>query len=132
MHHVFDHSPIVAVAADDALLVPVIKDADAKSLGAIARESRRLAERVRAGEVSPPELSGATFTVSNLGMAGMTAITAVVSPGQAAILGVGGEPVGGEGVGDGMHGRPQRTLAVTGGHLSGQRAEVVQLVRATQ
>lgn len=79
----------VAVAADDALLVPVIKDADAKSLGAIARESRRLAERVRAGEVSPPELSGATFTVSNLGMAGMTAITAVVSPGQAAILGVG-------------------------------------------
>jgi pyruvate dehydrogenase E2 component (dihydrolipoamide acetyltransferase) len=79
----------VAVATEDALIVPVLKDADTKSLGTIARESRRLAERVRSGEISPPELSGATFTVSNLGMFGMTAITPVVNPPQAAILGVG-------------------------------------------
>jgi pyruvate dehydrogenase E2 component (dihydrolipoyllysine-residue acetyltransferase) len=79
----------VAVAADDALVVPVVKDADTLSLGAIARETRRLAERVRAGEVTPPELSGATFTVSNLGMYGMTAIAPVINPPQAAILGVG-------------------------------------------
>jgi pyruvate dehydrogenase E2 component (dihydrolipoamide acetyltransferase) len=79
----------VAVAAEDALVVPVVKDADTKSLGSIARETRRLAERVRTGEISPPELSGGTFTVSNLGMFGMTAITPVISPPQAAILGVG-------------------------------------------
>ncbi|MGD0455106.1 MAG: dihydrolipoamide acetyltransferase family protein [Solirubrobacteraceae bacterium] len=79
----------VAVAAEDALVVPVVKDADAKSLGSIARETRRLAERVRSGEISPPELSGGTFTVSNLGMFGMTAITPVINPPQAAILGVG-------------------------------------------
>jgi pyruvate dehydrogenase E2 component (dihydrolipoamide acetyltransferase) len=79
----------VAVAADDALLVPVVMDADAKSLGAIARETRRLAQRVRADEITPPELAGATFTVSNLGMFGMTAISPVINPPQAAILGVG-------------------------------------------
>jgi pyruvate dehydrogenase E2 component (dihydrolipoamide acetyltransferase) len=80
----------VAVASEDALVVAVLKDADTKSLGSIARESRRLAERVRSGEISPPELSGATFTVSNLGMFGMSAITPVINPPQAAILGVGG------------------------------------------
>jgi pyruvate dehydrogenase E2 component (dihydrolipoamide acetyltransferase) len=79
----------VAVAAQDALVVPVVKDADTKSLGSIARETRRLAERVRTGEITPPELSGGTFTVSNLGMFGMTAITPVINPPQAAILGVG-------------------------------------------
>jgi pyruvate dehydrogenase E2 component (dihydrolipoamide acetyltransferase) len=79
----------IAVAAQQALVVPTIFDADQKSLGAIASESRGLAERVRAGTVTPPELGGATFTVSNLGMYGMTAITPVVNAPQAAILGVG-------------------------------------------
>jgi pyruvate dehydrogenase E2 component (dihydrolipoamide acetyltransferase) len=79
----------IAVAADHALVVPTIFDADQKSLGTIADESRRLAARVRAGKVTPSELSGATFTVSNLGMYGMTAITPVINPPQAAILGVG-------------------------------------------
>jgi pyruvate dehydrogenase E2 component (dihydrolipoamide acetyltransferase) len=79
----------VAVAADGALVVPTVFDADVKSLGQVARETRRLAERVRDGSVTPPELSGATFTVSNLGMFGMTAITPVINPPQAAILGVG-------------------------------------------
>jgi pyruvate dehydrogenase E2 component (dihydrolipoamide acetyltransferase) len=79
----------VAVAGEDALVVPVVLDADTKSLGGIARETRRLAARVRSGEISPPELSGGTFTVSNLGMFGMTAITPVINPPQAAILGVG-------------------------------------------
>jgi len=79
----------IAVAADGALVVPTIFDADERSLGAIAAEARRLASRVREGTVSPPELSGATFTVSNLGMYGMTAITPVINVPQAAILGVG-------------------------------------------
>jgi pyruvate dehydrogenase E2 component (dihydrolipoamide acetyltransferase) len=79
----------VAVAAPDTLVVPTVFDADTKSLGAIAAESRRLAERVRSAEITPAELSGATFTVSNLGMYGMSAITPVINPPQAAILGVG-------------------------------------------
>jgi pyruvate dehydrogenase E2 component (dihydrolipoamide acetyltransferase) len=69
--------------------VPTIFDADHKSLGQIAREARDLAARVRSGEVRPDELGGGTFTVSNLGMYGMTAITPVISVPQAGILGVG-------------------------------------------
>ena len=79
----------VAVAAQDALVVPTIFDADQKSLGAIAREARRLIERVRDKEITPPELSGGTFTVSNLGMYGIERFTAIINPPQAAILTVG-------------------------------------------
>jgi pyruvate dehydrogenase E2 component (dihydrolipoamide acetyltransferase) len=79
----------VAVATDDALIVPTVFDADTRSLGTIAREARRLAEGVRSGQIAPAELEGGTFTVSNLGMFGMTAIRPVINPPQAAILGVG-------------------------------------------
>jgi pyruvate dehydrogenase E2 component (dihydrolipoamide acetyltransferase) len=79
----------VAVAAQDALVVPTVFDADRKSLGQIAREARALAERVRAGAITPPELSGGTFSVSNLGMFGITSFVPVINPPQAAILGVG-------------------------------------------
>jgi pyruvate dehydrogenase E2 component (dihydrolipoamide acetyltransferase) len=79
----------IAVAAADALIVPTIADADTRSVGAIAREARRLAATVRDGSVTPHDLAGATFSVSNLGMYGMTAITPVINPPQAAILGVG-------------------------------------------
>ncbi len=79
----------IAVAAEGALIVPTIRDADRQSIGEIATESRRLAERVRDGSVTPAELSDGTFTVSNLGMFGMTAIVPVVNVPQAAILGVG-------------------------------------------
>ena len=79
----------VAVAAQDALIVPTIFDADRKSLGEIARLARELAGKVRDATVTPPELSGGTFTVSNLGMFGITNFTAVINPPQAAILAVG-------------------------------------------
>jgi pyruvate dehydrogenase E2 component (dihydrolipoamide acetyltransferase) len=79
----------VAVAAQEALVVPTVFDADRKSLGEIARDARALAERVRANAVTPPELSGGTFTVSNLGMFGVTEFSAVINPPQAAILAVG-------------------------------------------
>ncbi|MBW3609522.1 MAG: 2-oxo acid dehydrogenase subunit E2 [Actinobacteria bacterium] len=79
----------VAVAAQDALVVPTVFDADRKSLHEIARETRALAERVRSGAITPPEVSGGTFTVSNLGMYGVTDFTAVINPPQAAILAVG-------------------------------------------
>jgi pyruvate dehydrogenase E2 component (dihydrolipoamide acetyltransferase) len=79
----------VAVAAEGALVVPTVFDADEKSLGEIARETRALAERVRAATITPPELGGATFTVSNLGMYGMRSFTAIINPPQACILSVG-------------------------------------------
>ena len=79
----------IAVATENALIVPTIFDADRKGLTAIARDARALAERVRAGVVTPPELSGGTFTVSNLGMFGITEFAAVINPPQAAILAVG-------------------------------------------
>jgi pyruvate dehydrogenase E2 component (dihydrolipoamide acetyltransferase) len=79
----------VAVATADALVVPTVFDAEEKSLGEIAREARALAERVRAGTITPPELSGGTFTVSNLGMHGISSFAAIVNPPQAAILSVG-------------------------------------------
>jgi pyruvate dehydrogenase E2 component (dihydrolipoamide acetyltransferase) len=79
----------VAVAGQDALVVPTVFDADVKSLGQIARDARAVAERVRAGAITPPELSGGTFTVSNLGMFGIKRFVAVINPPQAAILAVG-------------------------------------------
>ena len=79
----------VAVAAQDALVVPTIFDADRKSLGEISRDARGLAGKVRDGKISPPELSGGTFSVSNLGMFGIKRFTAVINPPQAAILAVG-------------------------------------------
>jgi pyruvate dehydrogenase E2 component (dihydrolipoamide acetyltransferase) len=79
----------IAVAGQDALIVPTIYDADNKSLGQISREARALAERVREGKITPPELSGGTFSVSNLGMFGIKRFVAVINPPQAAILAVG-------------------------------------------
>ncbi len=79
----------VAVAAQDALVVPTVFDADSKALGEIAREARALAARVRDGSITPPELGGGTFTVSNLGMYGIKSFNAIINPPQAAILSVG-------------------------------------------
>ncbi len=79
----------VAVAARDALVVPTVFDADRKGLRQIAADSRALAERVREGTITPPELSGGTFTVSNLGMYGIDNFSAVINTPQAAILAVG-------------------------------------------
>jgi pyruvate dehydrogenase E2 component (dihydrolipoamide acetyltransferase) len=79
----------VAVAGEDALIVATVFDCDRKSLGQIARDARALAEKVRDKSITPPELSGATFTVSNLGMFGIEQFTAIINPPQAAILTVG-------------------------------------------
>jgi pyruvate dehydrogenase E2 component (dihydrolipoamide acetyltransferase) len=79
----------IAVAAQDSLIVPTVFDADGKTLLDIAREARTLVERVRQRTVTPAELSGATFTVSNLGMYGVASFAAIINPPQAAILAVG-------------------------------------------
>jgi pyruvate dehydrogenase E2 component (dihydrolipoyllysine-residue acetyltransferase) len=79
----------VAVAAPEALVVPTVFDADRKGLRQIATDTRALAAKVRDGSITPPELSGGTFTVSNLGMYGIDSFEAVINMGQAAILSVG-------------------------------------------
>jgi pyruvate dehydrogenase E2 component (dihydrolipoamide acetyltransferase) len=80
----------VAVATDDALLVPVVFDADQKSLVQIAAETRRLADAARRRALGPDEMRHGTFTVSNLGMFGVRSFTAIIDPPQTAILAVGG------------------------------------------
>ncbi len=79
----------VAVAAQDALVVPTVFDADLKGLRQISNETKALAARVREGSITPPELSGGTFTVSNLGMYGISNFHAVINTPQAGILAVG-------------------------------------------
>ncbi|MFO7563064.1 MAG: dihydrolipoamide acetyltransferase family protein [Enhygromyxa sp.] len=79
----------VAVAVDDGLVVPVIRYADQKSLEAISLETRDLGKRARNKQLRPEEMSGSTFSVSNLGMFGIEEFSAVVNPGEAGILAVG-------------------------------------------
>jgi pyruvate dehydrogenase E2 component (dihydrolipoamide acetyltransferase) len=79
----------VAVAAQDTLVVPTLFDADQRSLGHVAAKTRELIGKVRDGSITPPELSGGTFTVSNLGMYGIDSFSAVINPPQAALLAVG-------------------------------------------
>lgn len=79
----------VAVAVEEGLLVPVVKDADLLSLRSLAAAIKELAEKARSGELGPDEYSGGTFTLSNLGMFGLEEFTAIINPPEAGILAVG-------------------------------------------
>jgi len=79
----------IAIALDDGLLVPVLRDADRKDLSELARERERLEQHARAGRLAQHEFGGAVFTVSNLGTLGVDRFTAIVNPPEAAILAVG-------------------------------------------
>jgi pyruvate dehydrogenase E2 component (dihydrolipoamide acetyltransferase) len=79
----------IAVALDDGLIVPVLRAVEQKSVRQIARESRDLVERARAGRLKQSEIEGGTFTVSNLGMFGIPSFSAVVNPPEPGILAVG-------------------------------------------
>lgn len=79
----------LAVALDEGLIVPVVRDADRKSLKEIAGEAKTLAEKARAGRLTLEDVSGGTFTVSNLGMYGVDAFTPILNTPQTGILGVG-------------------------------------------
>ena len=79
----------VAVALEDGLIVPVIRDCDRRSLGEIAREAKSLIERARGKKLRPEEYSGGTFAISNLGMYDVVEFTAVIDPAHGAILAVG-------------------------------------------
>jgi pyruvate dehydrogenase E2 component (dihydrolipoamide acetyltransferase) len=86
----YEHADIgVAVAIEDGLITPVVRSADQKSLSQIASEVRDLAERARSRKLKPEEYTGATFSISNLGMFGIDEFTAVINPPEGAILAVG-------------------------------------------
>lgn len=80
----------VAVAIEDGLITPIIRSADRKGIGQIAKEIKEMAGRAREKKLRPEEYTGATFSVSNLGMFGIDEFTAVINPPEAAILAVGG------------------------------------------
>jgi pyruvate dehydrogenase E2 component (dihydrolipoamide acetyltransferase) len=79
----------LAMAVENAVVTAVIKGADRAALGDIARQRTQLAERARANRLQPADISGATFTISNLGMFSVDAFTAIIVPPQAGILAVG-------------------------------------------
>jgi len=79
----------IAVALDEGLIVPVVNRAESKSLREIALESRALGEKARAGQLKLEDVTGGTFTITNLGMFGIDAFTPILNPGETGILGVG-------------------------------------------
>jgi pyruvate dehydrogenase E2 component (dihydrolipoamide acetyltransferase) len=86
----YQHADIgVAVAIDEGLITPVVRSADQKSLSQIAEEVRELAGRARTRKLRPEEYTGASFSISNLGMFGIDEFTAVINPPEGAILAVG-------------------------------------------
>jgi pyruvate dehydrogenase E2 component (dihydrolipoamide acetyltransferase) len=112
----------IAVALDGGLVVPVIRDADRKTLTQVAREAKELIGRAREGKLAAAELTGGTFTVSNLGMYGIDQFTAVINPPEAAILAVGAavaEPVATEDGGVEVHRRMRLTLSIDHRALDG-------------
>ena len=86
----YEHADIgVAVATENGLITPIVRSTDLKSLIEIGREVRELAERARSRKLKPEEYTGATFSISNLGMFGIDEFTAVINPPEGAILAIG-------------------------------------------
>jgi pyruvate dehydrogenase E2 component (dihydrolipoamide acetyltransferase) len=112
----------IAVAVEGGLVVPVVRDADRKTLTQVAREAKELAGKARAGKLGAGEVGGGTFTVSNLGMYGIDRFTAVINPPEAAILAVGvavAEPVATEDGALEVHRRMRLTLSIDHRALDG-------------
>jgi len=106
----------VAVALPDGLVVPVIRDADRRSPDELHALAAELVGRAREGRLTPDELTGSTFTVSNLGMFGVGSFVAIVNPGESAILAVGSVEPAVVAVGDGMAVRQRMTLTLSADH----------------
>jgi len=124
----------LAMAVENAVVTAVIRNADKLPLGAIAKQRKELSERAKANKLQPADISGATFTISNLGMFGVDAFTAIIVPPQAGILAVGAIADRVVAV-DGMIGiRPMVTLTLSSDHriIDGARAaQFMQEVVAT-
>jgi pyruvate dehydrogenase E2 component (dihydrolipoamide acetyltransferase) len=120
-HHV---NVALAMAVENAVVTAVINDADRQSIGDLAKRRKELAERARANRLQPADITGATFTISNLGMFDVDAFTAIIVPPQAGILAVGAIADRVVAV-DGMFGvRPTMTLTLSSDHrvVDGARA----------
>ncbi len=119
-----DINVALAMAVENAVVTAVIRNADKLPLGGIAKQRKELSERARAGKLQPADISGATFTISNLGMFSVDAFTAIIVPPQAGILAVGAIADRVVAV-DGMIGiRPMVTLTLSSDHrlIDGARA----------
>lgn len=123
----------LAMAVDDGVVAPVIPNADKAALAEIAVQRRDLSERARGGKLRPSDLTGGTFTISNLGMFGVDAFTAIIIPPQAAILAVGAitdrvVPVGAGAVArPGI--RPMITLTLSSDHRVVDGARAAEFMR---
>ena len=122
----------LAVATERGLLVPVLREAERKSLVELAAERKALVERTRQGKLSPDDLEGGTFTISNLGMYGVEQFIAVLNPPQVAILAVGAieqQPVW---QGDAFVPRPLMSLTLTCDHRAADGAEAAEFLRTVK
>jgi pyruvate dehydrogenase E2 component (dihydrolipoamide acetyltransferase) len=123
----------IAMAVDDGVVAPVIHNAHKAELGEIAVQRRDLTERARSGKLRPADIAGGTFTISNLGMFGVDAFTAIIIPPQAAILAVGRiadrvVPVGvGPEARPGV--RPMMTLTLSSDHRVVDGARAAEFLR---
>jgi len=123
----------LAMAVDDGVVAPVIHNASNATLAEIAVQRRDLAERARSGKLRPADIAGGTFTISNLGMFGVDAFTAIIIPPQAAILAVGriADRVVPVGVGPEAHPgvRPMMTLTLSSDHRVVDGARAAEFLR---
>ena len=123
----------IAMAVDDGVVAPVIHNAANSTLAEIAAQRRDLTERARSGKLRPADIAGGTFTISNLGMFGVDAFTAIIIPPQAAILAVGriADRVVPVGVGPEAHPgvRPMMTLTLSSDHRVVDGARAAQFLR---
>jgi pyruvate dehydrogenase E2 component (dihydrolipoamide acetyltransferase) len=121
------------MAVEDGVVAPVIRNADKSNLNQIALQRHDLAERARSGKLRPADLTGGTFTISNLGMYGVDAFTAIIIPPQAAILAIGAiadrvVPVGeGSAAQPGI--RPMMTLTLSSDHRVVDGARAAEFMR---
>jgi pyruvate dehydrogenase E2 component (dihydrolipoamide acetyltransferase) len=119
-----DINVALAMAVENAVVTAVIRNADRLPLGAIAKQRKELSERARANKLQPADISGATFTISNLGMFSVDAFTAIIVPPQAGILAVGAIADRVVAVGGMIAIRPMVTLTLSSDHrlIDGARA----------
>jgi pyruvate dehydrogenase E2 component (dihydrolipoamide acetyltransferase) len=122
----------MAVALDEGLVVPVIRDADRISLKEIAAESSRMAEAARAGKLTLDEMAGGTFSVTALGMFGVDLFTPIINPPNTAILGVGRIHDGVAWEGERPVKRQQMTLSLTWDHRAIDGAPAAEFVRTVK
>ena len=118
----------IAVALDDGLIVPVLRSVERKSVREIARETRDLGERARAGKLKQTEIEGGTFSVSNLGMFGIPRFSAVVNPPEPGILAVGAAVKRAVVIDDAVRVRPIMAVTLSVDHRATSGAEGARLL----